>query len=318
MTSKEPAPFGYIHKLKNGKVAKFDNKLKDVLNSIVYNINNDWDFVIIITGNGMVRTGKSVLGLNVGAWLADQLGTDFDVKNNICFDSQIMIDNAQKAPKHSVFVYDEAREGLATSKRFSVLQQDLVDFFNECGQLNHIFILILPDFFELQRDLATHRSEFLLNVYRQEYNTEKYLTRRDAEFDIKRPLTKFNRGYFEFYSRKRKQILYFEGKKNCRIYNPRLAVFRGKYGNNYPIDEAEYKKKKKDMLERFKDRHKKAEEENKNRDRDNYIRLRKSEGATVKQIEDELGRYFKKGLKKTQIYDILATGPDSVPDSVQP
>ena len=130
----------YIHKLKSGYIAKVDNWLRYQLDSLIYNISSDWDFVIVITGDGMVRTGKSVLGLNVAAYMADKLNTPFDVKNNVHYDSVDMMNIAQESVPNSVYLYDEARRGLATTKRFSQLYERMVDFFNECGQLNHMFI----------------------------------------------------------------------------------------------------------------------------------------------------------------------------------
>lgn len=235
--------------LKSGQELSIDGYLKNVLDSIVYNCNKDWDFVIIITGDGNVRTGKSVLAMNVCAYLADQLNTPFNL-DNIHFDSKTMIAQAQHAPKNSVFQYDEAREGLATIKRFSKIQQDLVDFFNECGQLNHIFVLVLPDFFSLHWELATNRSECLLNVYRNEANTTRLINKEKTDVTI------FQRGFFEFFNKKKKATLYYKGKRSgLREYGMVTPNFRGRYANHYPVDESEYRKKKLDALSRFAAKH---------------------------------------------------------------
>lgn len=190
--------------------------------------------------------------MNVSAYLADRLGTPFTLQDNMFFDSKEMINNAQKAPPNSVFQYDEAREGLATAKRFTKIQQDLIDFFNECGQLNHVFVLVLPDFFSLNWELATNRSEILLNVYRQENETERRL-KGDTN---KSQITVFERGHFEFYNRKRKQMLYWQGKRSgMRIYGQTKPNFRGRFTNNYPLDENEYRQLKREALSRFIERH---------------------------------------------------------------
>ena len=54
-----------------------NHQLKGALDSIVWNINKDWDFVIIVTGDGMVRTGKSVLAMQICAYLASRLKSKF-------------------------------------------------------------------------------------------------------------------------------------------------------------------------------------------------------------------------------------------------
>jgi len=38
-------------------------------------------------------------------------------------------------------------------------------FLIECGQLNQIFVLVLPDFFGLKEDIAVARSEFLFKMF---------------------------------------------------------------------------------------------------------------------------------------------------------
>jgi len=241
--------------LKTGKEIYLDGYLKSQLDSVVWNINKDWDFVIIITGDGMVRTGKSVLALNICAYLADRLNTEFDMPN-VFFDSHQMIDTAQAAPRNSVFLYDEAREGLATAKRFSKIQQDLIDFFNECGQLNHIFVLVLPDFFSLNWELATNRSEFLVNVYRKETKAERFM--KGDKF--KSPITVFDRGHFEFFNRKKKEELYWKAKRSgLRQYGVVTPNFRARFSNCYPIDEQKYRDLKRDALLRFAEKHKEQE-----------------------------------------------------------
>lgn len=246
------APRSSINTLSNGKVAKFDAYLRDELNSLLWNINNDWDFVLLVSGDGMVRTGKSVLALNVGAYLADNMGTPFTLKSNVFFEGKLMMEAAKNAPPNSVFIYDEAREGLATAKRFKEIQEKLIDFFNECGQLNHVFILVLPDFFGLHWELATNRSELLLNVYRTANPGERYLNKADRLKGFKSPVTIFKRGQFEFYSRRRKQTLYWKSKRSgLRQYNLGKPNFVGSFSNNYPVDEQEYRAMKRDALLRF-------------------------------------------------------------------
>ena len=44
-----------------GKEYYIDGYLASQLDSIVYNVKKDWDFVIMITGNRMVRVGNQSL-----------------------------------------------------------------------------------------------------------------------------------------------------------------------------------------------------------------------------------------------------------------
>jgi len=245
----------------NGQEYYIDGYLASQLNSFVYNIKQDWDFVILITGDRMVRVGKSVLAMTIGAYLGAALKNlklnenAYDIKQ-IYFDSKIMVDEALEKSKYYVNHYDEARESLAASKSLQKTQQDLIDFFSECGQLNHIFILVLPDFFTLKEDIAIARSECLINVYRTETKLMKDLYKTGE----KNPLVRFNRGQFQFFNRRKKEIIYDKARTTKRkSYSAVKADFIGRFTNQWPINREEYEKLKKESLRRFKERHKKAE-----------------------------------------------------------
>ena len=236
-----------------GESYNIDHDLAIQLDTIVYNIKKDWDFVIMVSGNRMVRVGKSVLAQKVCAYIAWGLAktklnpTAFNEKH-IFFESNGMIDFAREAPKHSVVCYDEGREGLAAIKAMSGAQQDLIDFFTECGQLNHVFVIVAPDYFDLKEDIAVGRSEILLNVYRQSLATEV-----DMYKDGKpRQVFKYRRGYFTFFNRKRKAVLYDVFRTTRRkSYSSIRANFTGTFNNDYMVDEATYKKMKSEALMRF-------------------------------------------------------------------
>ena len=230
--------------------------LASMLDSLVYNVKKDWDFVIIITGDRGVRVGKSVLAMTVCAYLAMRISeTKYEHKflnkdpynlDNVFFDNVQMVDMSQRLDQYSIVHYDEGREGLAANKSMRQFQQDLMDFFAECGQLNHIFVIVCPDFFELKENIAVARSECLINVYRKEVAIEK-----DGM-----PLVRFSRGHFEFFNKKKKQILYDMAKSMRRKqYNLVKPNFKGSFTNQYALDEEKYKAKKRESLARFKDRH---------------------------------------------------------------
>lgn len=251
----------------------FDGMLKSALDSLIYNASADWDFVIIVSGDRMVRVGKSVLAMQIAGYLAYRLKTQFSLKN-IFFDSQEMINYAQNCPKNSVLVFDEAREGLAASKNGKKLQQDLLDYFAECGQLNHIFIIVLPDFFELKENIAVGRSEYLINVYRK----ETQLMADPYNEGTKIPVVRLDRGYFEFYSRNKKQTLYDASQhRHQKNYHLVKCNFYGRFTNTYIVDETEYKLAKKAALARFEEKKKESAKQ------DKYEALRNN---LIKQYKD--------------------------------
>ena len=245
----------------NGQEFYIDGYLASQLNSFIYNINKDWDFVILITGDRMVRVGKSVLAMTIGAYLGSALknlklnDNAYDIKQ-VYFDSKIMVDEALEKSRYYINHYDEARESLAASKTLQKTQQDLIDFFSECGQLNHIFILVLPDFFTLKEDIAIARSECLINVYRTESKIMKDLYKTGE----KTPLVKFNRGQFQFFNRRKKEVIYDKARTTKRkSYSAVKADFIGRFTNQWPLERDSYEELKKESLRRFKERHKKVE-----------------------------------------------------------
>jgi len=302
----------------NGNTFKIDEVLAYQLDSIAYNIKNDWDFVIMVSGDRKVRVGKSVLAMQICSYLhyaIKKLGLNDNAytKDNVFFENANLIKTAQIRPQYSIIHYDEGREGLASIKAMKSFQQDLIDFFTECGQLNHVFVIVCPDFFELNENIAVGRSEFLINVYRRE-DTRMMDIYKDG---TKRPITILKRGQFEFFSRPAKQLL-FEIAKNTRrkSYNHIKPDHKGTFSHYYTIDEQEYKQLKKDALTRFNKRHEEKKERKLNVQRDQYIINRYKEGAKTKEIHSELEKYFEIMLSEDRIRGIRLKNKENKHDSV--
>lgn len=291
-----------------------DGYLAAQLNSIAYNLPNDWDIVLLVTGDRSVRVGKSVLAMTVCAYFAHILNrikptvikegrktpVDFNI-SDIYFDNQSMINDAQDKEKYSINLYDEGREGLAASKAMRQIQQDLIDFFTECGQLNQIFVIVAPDFFELKEYMSVGRAEALINVYRKEKKIEADIF-RDG---IRHPIVRFDRGNFEFFSRNTKRTLYDKAKSTRRKnYGLVKADFVGRFTNQYPLGETEYKEKKRQSLDRFNDRHKEDVKPDYKRTRDQYILDSLKEGLNYKQICENIARIWQEELEHDTIYRI--------------
>lgn len=246
-----------------GKEWYIDGLLANALNTIAYNIKDDWDFVIFIAGDRMTRVGKSVLAQVVCGYLAyclERMKLNDDAFNidRIYFEGKKMMEDAFKLPKYSVLCFDEGRESLAKSK-MKGFTQDLLDFFTECGQLNHCFVVVAPDWFELKEEVTVAKSEVMINVYRKPMDVKRDIF-KDGN---KVPITKFSRGYFEFFSRKKKSLLYDKFRTTRRkSYGMVRANFTGRFTHQYLVDEEAYRAKKKESLARFE---KRKEEEKKNR-----------------------------------------------------
>lgn len=283
-----------------------DGYLALQLDSIIYNIDKDWDFVILVTGDRTVRVGKSVKAMTICAYLSMgllklKLVTIPFSLNDVYFTNQEMMEAAYNKPKYSINMYDEGREGLAADKAMLQMQKDLLDFFAECGQLNHIFVIVLPDFFGMKEDIAVARSECLINVYRN----EKKLLRDIYKEGTKRPIVKFERGFFEFYSRKKKKLLYDKAKSTKRkSYFLVNRDFMGRFTNQYVINEAQYREAKRNSLKRFAEMKKDSKQDINLKWRDTFIREWKAEGKTTQEIQIILEEKYKTVLSARRINHI--------------
>src|SRR3990167_5083279 len=209
-----------------------DGYLQEYLDILATKVAYDFDWVILVSGRGMVRVGKSVLGGHqVGCYLTHKVNELHGTKNtftqdNFVFRGDELIKIAKTMPPYSVIVYDEAGSDLMARKTMHSTTQALLDFFREAGQLNLFLICILPDFFELPKHIALTRSVCLIDVDFRE---------------------KFNRGKFRFYGRKNKKFLYLKGKKYLD-YDSQGPDFQGSFVNFFTVDREAYKQKKMDAL----------------------------------------------------------------------
>jgi len=238
-----------------------DGFLMENLNGIPGFVDKGWDVVGIVTGHGKVRIGKSTLGFQIGyycAWMmaggrmvthrdaeTNQLITDsiispknqvrFDLNENVVFKPEDLVEQAiklhDKYGKHQVIVYDEGREGL-DSRMMDAIHETMEDFFQKCGYMGHIILLVLPNFFKLHEDYAVSRSLFLIDC----------MTNRKKQ-----------RGFMNFYDEIQKEWLYFLGKKRIGItqkYNAANESFSGRFSQWMPFDKDEYDALKQKSLKR--------------------------------------------------------------------
>lgn len=280
------------------------------LDSLIYNIRNDWDFVILITGDRRVRVGKSVLGIQVCSYLAKRMqdagiNTTYSL-DDVYFDSQKMLHEAINKPKYSINHYDEGREGLAASKYMQQFQRDLLDFYAECGQLNQIFVIVLPDYFELKEEIAVARSEMLLNVYVKESIRQVNVFGSGPQ-----EVYKIERGFFEFFDRKKKSYLHDMAKsRKQKNYNLVKPNFTGTFSNIYPLDEDKYKAMKRDSLVRFAERKEAESKQKPNMERNKWIAAMAKEGIDSTKISNILSNAEIDNLSRGQVRRIMVREAD--------
>ena len=227
-------------------------------------LKDGWDCIGIISGHGEVRIGKSVKAFQIasfcawllhGGWIDMELvkignkttwqinkiinpkkPINFNLQENVIFNALELEKQSvalyNKYGKGQVLVYDEGREGLEGARAMENLNKIMADFFQKCGYMGHVIIIVLPNFFKLHEDYAVSRTLFLIDVF-----TDKNR----------------KRGYFNFYNKKQKEMLYFLGKKRVGISNRYAAAsetFWGRFTSWFPFDKKEYDNLKEESIKK--------------------------------------------------------------------
>ena len=216
-----------------------NDNLKQTIDLWVKNVKNDWDFVVIISGQGTVRVGKSVLAQQIACywtyavWKTYGIEIPFTVDDNIVFHGAQLIKKGNKlgrAHKYGCLIFDEAGADLEGVKAMKKTTQNVKDFFRECGQYNMLNILCLPEFFDLPKGIATNRSNCLIDCY--------VTVDKDDMWE---------RGKFNFFSAPTKKKLYKYGKKDGD-YSVTKCDFYGDWDDVYVLDKKKYKEQKIEAL----------------------------------------------------------------------
>jgi len=221
-----------------------DDRLKIQLDVLLKNIKNDWDFTILITGQGEVRVGKSYIAAQIACywaymiWKLYGIKVPFSLDTNFVFQGNDLIKKGNelgvKYP-YAPLIFDEAGADLEGRKVMSGSTQQVLDYYRECGQYNMLNILVLPEFFDLPKGIALSRSIFLIDVF--------YMADEEAVFQ---------RGYFNFYSRRSKKYLYLYGKRdlNYSAAKSDFGIVPGRFYNFFPLNVPEYDKLKQEALKK--------------------------------------------------------------------
>lgn len=208
-----------------------DERTQANLNLLAEKIVKDWFFTLIVSGSGNVRIGKSVLAQQIGYYITNAVNRIHDLDreftlNNIVFSAEELMEKALELPPYSIVILDEGDD--LTTHYWSKLARRLRRFYRKSGQLNLIFILVIPDFFELNKKYAITRSRMLFNV----------------------KTWKLERGYYDVFNNKAKKNLYFQGKKRHDYNAWKVSYDDAHFFDFYPVGEQAYRKKKREDLQK--------------------------------------------------------------------
>lgn len=203
----------------NDKKFYIDGYLKGNLDIARKVIKKDWDMLFIY--DGAEGSGKSVKAMQDAFYCDPTLTIDRITFTPTEFRKAII-----NAKPYQSIIYDEAYTGLSSRATMSLINRTLISMLAEIRQKNLFVFVVLPCFFDLDKYVALWRSRALIHVYTGDG---------------------FERGRFAFYNSDRKKNLFVLGKKFYSYSKP-SPNFLGRFTNFYPIDEEEYRKKKKESL----------------------------------------------------------------------
>jgi len=197
-----------------------DGYLKDNWDMAKKVIKDDWDMLFVY--DGMEGSGKTVKAMQDAFYL----DPDPKLLDRYAFSPGQFRKAILSAQPYQAVVYDEAHSGLNARAAMSMINRNLISMLTEIRQKNLFVFVILPTFFDLDKYVALWRSRALIHVYTS---------------------TNMQRGYFSFYNASSKKMLYMKGKKLYK-YGVQKPNFIGRFTNHYPINELEYRKRKRDAL----------------------------------------------------------------------
>jgi hypothetical protein len=211
----------------NGTVFKINSLLKKQMDIMMKMVRNDFDAVFIVDGE-IEGTGKSVLAQQVALYVDPTMCVE-----RVVFTPGEFKDAVLNADKFQAVIWDEAYEGGNKFQIMSAVNQMIRSLLRQIRQKNLFIFIVIPAITDLDYDIAVRRSWGLLR----------------AELNVDYETLEIQRGYFSFYSRKKKKWLYYvesnrlDMKKGYKCSNSFVGFFENVYGVNKQL----YLEKKSDI-----------------------------------------------------------------------
>jgi len=148
------------------------------------------------------------------SWLAKQIMICLDPTHNeerTVFSFEEFKKAIKEAKRYQGIIWDEANEGTNATESMTTKNNTLQRLCEQIRQKNLFIALVRPSFFDFSKYYAVHRTWFLVS----------------ANITFNSETQSFDRGKFNFYSRKRKKYMYLKGKKlqNRNVIYPNFSGF---------------------------------------------------------------------------------------------
>lgn len=240
--------------------------------------NFNQDMVILIVGPE--GAGKSQGGRQFGYYLAEKLGSGFDIDgaSNVYHDIEPYIHDSRTGDKYRVQILDESRQALYKLRSTASAAVAFTNYMSYCRFKNGVHIIILPAYHDLDPYIALWRADFVI------YMEKNYKTTGPNPEDVELDLGTFR--------------LYSNGKNLRYCYNnkyiyPKQYDVRDSLSNVEVLSKAglkAYDQSKEKQLKKYD-----AQEYKKNRHKmqKRFVELlnftRKNSDKTMQEIASELG-----------------------------
>lgn len=199
-----------------------DNRLNKEMDKVVGAVvEKDKDRFFVVDGGEGV--GKSVFTLQ----LAARVDPSFCLER-VTFKPHTFREAILGASKGQAVVFDEAFTGLSSRASLSRINHLLVSLMMEMRQKNLFVFIVLPTIFLLDKYVALWRSVGLFHIYTH----------------------KGKRGFWMYFNKHKKKLLYLNGRQEYRYSGKGIPTsgFRGRFYDQYVVDEADYRAKKRKAL----------------------------------------------------------------------
>jgi hypothetical protein len=211
----------------NGRIVNgfyIDEKLKKNLDHLKRRVQAKYDGIFMISG--FEGTGKTTFSQMIGHYLDPSLHL-----GNVVFTGEQFMQAVQTAKKGQCIIWDEAIIDLSTQDFSTEMQKILIKFFTTIRSKQLYIMLLIPNPFMIRRYFFVFRTLFLLHTYSR---------------------TGIDRGYFKFYSFKRKKSMYLKGYKDWNM-SVEMPNFIGRFSNTegFFINTTEYESKKQEAIKRI-------------------------------------------------------------------
>jgi len=203
-------------------------KLVNKFDLMIKRFEKKMDNMLLIDGDEGL--GKTNIAVGACYYFAYKTKRPFSI-DNIFFDLDELIKFAKSTNKQ-IILWDEGALGGLSLEWWKKNQIDFMKLLMISRKKGHLFIINIPKFFKLNEYLVVDRSIGLIHVY----------ARGELE-----------RGRFVYFSKKKKEKLFYNWKKNKQRNYKKYVSFRGTFSEYLPkvIDEKLYDAKKDEAIMNF-------------------------------------------------------------------